>query len=251
MYGLVGMIPGARHSGWPFDLPSGASLLAAIIVLAVMILPSIISVSETALRAVPQEYEEASLALGATHIETMFRVSSPPPAAASPPPWCWASAGPSARPWPSSWWRATWPTCRACSPRALPDHRHRLGDVLRLRGLSHRKALFSIGLVLFLFIMLINVFLNVFIKTEKRRTEPWKTSPSPRRRLYDRGLRVLLYLRGSSPAPCWCSSSAISSTGGSPNHLGAPLHPDQLYQRHHRHPAQYPQHPLYHPAWPW
>ena len=77
VYGLVGMIllvPAIRVA---FDLPSGATLLAAIIVLAVMILPSIISVSETALHAVPREYEEASLALGATHIETVFRVSVP------------------------------------------------------------------------------------------------------------------------------------------------------------------------------
>ena len=56
---------------------SGACLLAAVIVLAIMILPSIINVSETALRAVPKEYEEASLALGATETETWFRVSLP------------------------------------------------------------------------------------------------------------------------------------------------------------------------------
>ena len=77
VYGLVGMIvlvPAIRNT---FSLSSGACLLAAIIVLAIMILPSIINVSETALRAVPREYEEASLALGATHIETVFRVSVP------------------------------------------------------------------------------------------------------------------------------------------------------------------------------
>lgn len=60
-----------------FSLPDGASLLAAIIVLAVMILPSIIKVSVTALQAVPKEYEDASLALGATQTETYFRVSVP------------------------------------------------------------------------------------------------------------------------------------------------------------------------------
>src|SRR5699024_7701136 len=60
-----------------FHLASGATLLAAIVVLAVMVLPYIISVSETALTAVPKEYEEASLALGATEIETYFRVSVP------------------------------------------------------------------------------------------------------------------------------------------------------------------------------
>ena len=77
VYGLVGMVvllPAIRNL---FGLPAGDSLLAAIIVLAVMILPSIISVSETALNAVPKEYEEASLALGATDIETYFRVSAP------------------------------------------------------------------------------------------------------------------------------------------------------------------------------
>ena len=77
VYGLVGMlilVPGIRKL---FSVPDGASLLAAIIVLAVMILPSIIKVSVTALEAVPQEYEDASLALGATPIETYFRVSAP------------------------------------------------------------------------------------------------------------------------------------------------------------------------------
>ena len=77
VYGLVGMIilvPAIRTA---FGLADGACLLAAIVVLAIMILPSIISVSETALNAVPKEYEEASLALGATEIETYFRVSVP------------------------------------------------------------------------------------------------------------------------------------------------------------------------------
>ena len=88
VYGLVGMlvlVPGIRKL---FHVPDGASLLAAIIVLAIMILPSIIKVSVNALDAVPKEYEDASLALGATPVETWFRVSAP-------------AAGPSARPWPS------------------------------------------------------------------------------------------------------------------------------------------------------
>lgn len=77
VYGLVGMIvlvPGIQRM---FDLSSGATLLAAIVVLSIMILPLIINVSETALRAVPREYEEASLALGATELETFFKVSLP------------------------------------------------------------------------------------------------------------------------------------------------------------------------------
>ena len=77
VYGLVGMlvlVPAIRSA---FGVPDGASLLAAIIVLAIMILPSIIKVAVTALEAVPKEYEDASLALGATPVETYFRVSAP------------------------------------------------------------------------------------------------------------------------------------------------------------------------------
>ena len=77
VYGLVGMIVLVPAIQRTFQLASGATLLAAIVVLAVMILPSIINVAETALQAVPREYEEASLALGATHIETIFRISLP------------------------------------------------------------------------------------------------------------------------------------------------------------------------------
>ncbi len=77
VYGLIGMmvlVPGIMNL---FNLKSGSTLLAAILVLAVMILPGIISVSETALKAVPKEYEEASLGLGATWTETIFKVSVP------------------------------------------------------------------------------------------------------------------------------------------------------------------------------
>ena len=77
VYGLIGMIiivPAVREV---FNLPDGANLLSAIIVLSIMILPSVISVSETAIRAVPKEYEEASLALGATKTETVFKVIVP------------------------------------------------------------------------------------------------------------------------------------------------------------------------------
>jgi phosphate transport system permease protein len=100
VYGLVGMlvlVPAIRNL---FHVPDGASLLAAILVLAVMILPSIIKVSITALDAVPKEYEDASLALGATPIETYFRVSVPPRKAESPPPWFWALGAPWERRWP-------------------------------------------------------------------------------------------------------------------------------------------------------
>ena len=126
VYGLVGMIVLVPAIQRTFDLSSGACLLAAILVLAVMILPSIINVSETALRAVPHEYEEASLALGATEMETSFRVVLP--AARS------GVAGGRARRGPRHWrghgdhhgggQRLQY--ARTLYPRALSHHRHRL-----------------------------------------------------------------------------------------------------------------------------
>ena len=168
VYGLVGMIllvPAIRVA---FDLPSGATLLAAIIVLAVMILPSIVSVSETALRAVPREYEEASLALGATHIEAVFRVSVP------------AARSGIATAIVLGIGRAIGEAMAiimvagnvANMPGLLTPVRFLTTAIASEMsyasvGSLHRNALFSIGLVLFLFIMLINVFLNVFIKRKK------------------------------------------------------------------------------------
>ena len=166
VYGLIGMmvlVPAVRVA---FHLPDGASLFCAILVLAVMILPSIISVSETALKAVPKEYEEASLALGATHIETVFRVSVPA-----------ASSGIAA-------------SLVLGIGRAIGEAMAVImvaGNVANMPGLFQsvrflttavssemayasglqRQALFSIALVLFLFIMLINIVLNTLLKRKK------------------------------------------------------------------------------------
>ena len=168
VYGLVGMIvlvPAIRRA---FGLGSGACLLAAILVLTVMVLPSIINVAETALQAVPREYEEASLALGATETETYFRVSLPA-----------ARSGVAA-------------AVVLGVGRAIGEAMAIImvaGNVANMPGLItsvrflttgiisgmsdaavgslYQQALFSIGLVLFLFIMLINVLLNVCIKRKK------------------------------------------------------------------------------------
>ncbi len=168
VYGLVGMIvlvPAIRRA---FSLGSGACLLAAILVLTVMVLPSIINVAETALQAVPREYEEASLALGATETETYFRVSLPA-----------ARSGVAA-------------AVVLGVGRAIGEAMAIImvaGNVANMPGLFtsvrflttgiisgmsdaavgslYQQALFSIGLVLFLFIMLINVLLNVCIKRKK------------------------------------------------------------------------------------
>ena len=168
VYGLVGMIvlvPAVREA---FPLPDGASLFAAIIVLAVMILPSIISVSETALKAVPPEYEEASLALGATHIETVFRVSVPAASsgiAASVVLGIGRAIGEAmavmmvagnAPNMPSLFESVRFLTTAVASEMSYSS------------GLQ-RQALFSIALVLFLFIMIINVILNSLLKRKKER----------------------------------------------------------------------------------
>ncbi len=167
VYGLVGMlvlVPGIRKL---FNVPDGASLLAAIIVLSIMILPSIIKVSMSALDAVPKEYEDASLALGATPVETYFRVTVPA-----------AKSGIAAAVvlgvgraigeamavmmvsgnvpnMPSLFQSVRFLTTAVASEMSYSS------------GLQ-QQALFSIALVLFLSIMLINATLNFFLKRERR-----------------------------------------------------------------------------------
>ena len=162
VYGLVGMlvlVPGIRKV---FHLADGASLLAAIVVLAIMILPSIIKVSVTALEAVPPEYEDASLALGATPIETYFKVSVP--AAKSGIAAAVLGVG-----------RAIGEAMAVMMVSGNVPNMPSLFQSVRFlttavasemsysSGLQ-RQALFSIALVLFLFIMLINATLNFFLK---------------------------------------------------------------------------------------
>ena len=168
VYGLVGMlvlVPAIRET---FDIPDGASLLAAIIVLAVMILPSIIKVSITALDAVPKEYEDASLALGATPTETFFKVSVPAAKsgiaaavvlgvgrAIGEAMAVMMVAGNVAN-MPSLFQSVRFLTTAVASEMSYASY-----------GSLQREALFSIALVLFLFIMLINATLNFFLKRNK------------------------------------------------------------------------------------
>lgn len=168
VYGLVGMcvlVPFLRK--W-LNLPAGDSLLASVIVLSVMILPSIISVSETALEAVPKEYEEASLALGATELETYFRVTVP------------AAKSGIAAAVVLGVGRAIGEAMAilmvagnvANMPSLLKSVRFlTTGIAIEMNyaapGSLQRQALFSIGLVLFLFIMAINILLSIVMKLEK------------------------------------------------------------------------------------
>lgn len=166
VYGLVGMlvlVPGIRKV---FNIPDGAGLLAAIIVLAVMILPSIIKVSMSALEAVPKEYEDASLALGATPVETYFKVSVP------------AAKSGIAAAVVLGVGRAIGEAMAVMMVSGNAPNMPGLFESVRFlttavasemsysAGLQ-RQALFSIALVLFLFIMLINATLNYFLKRDK------------------------------------------------------------------------------------
>ena len=166
VYGLIGMmvlVPAVREL---FNLPDGASLFCAIIVLAIMILPSIISVSETALKAVPKEYEEASLALGATHIETVFRVSVPAASsgiAASIVLGIGRAIGEAMAVIMVAGNVANMPSLFS-SVRFLTTA---VASEMSYASGLQRQALFSIALVLFLFIMLINVILNTLLKRKK------------------------------------------------------------------------------------
>ena len=166
VYGLVGMlvlVPGIRKI---FGLSDGASLLAAIIVLAVMILPSIIKVSMTALEAVPPEYEDASLALGATPVETWFRVSVPAAKsgiAAAVVLGVGRAIGEAMAVMMVSGNVANMPSLFQ-SVRFLTTA---VASEMAYSSGLQRQALFSIALVLFLFIMLINAALNFFLKRSK------------------------------------------------------------------------------------
>ena len=167
VYGLVGMlvlVPGIRKL---FNVPDGASLLAAIIVLAIMILPSIIKMSITALDAVPKEYEDASLALGATPVETYFRVSVPAAKsgiAAAVVLGVGRAIGEAMAVMMVAGNAANMPNSIFQSVRFLTTA---VSSEISYSGGLQRQALFSIALVLFLFIMLINAALNFFLKRKK------------------------------------------------------------------------------------
>lgn len=168
VYGLVGMtvlVPTVRKA---FGIADGASLFSAVIVLSVMILPNIIKVSITALDAVPCEYEDASLALGATETETFFKVSVPAAKsgiaaavvlgigrAVGEAMAVMMVAGNVAN-MPSLFQSVRFLTTAVASEMSYAGY-----------GSLQRQALFSIALVLFLFIMLINATLNFFLKKER------------------------------------------------------------------------------------
>lgn len=167
VYGLVGMlviVPAVRRI---FHIPDGAGLLSAILVLAVMILPSVIKVSLTALDAVPREYEDASLALGATPIETYFRVSVPAAKsgiAAAVVLGVGRAIGEAMAVMMVSGNASSNMPGLFQSVRFLTTA---VASEMSYSGGLQRQALFSIALCLFFFILLINALLNFLLKREK------------------------------------------------------------------------------------
>jgi phosphate transport system permease protein len=142
----------------------GNSLLAGIIILGIMILPTIISIAETSIRAVPKEYKEGSLALGASHIQTIFKVILPA-----------ARSGIMAAV-VLGMGRAIGETMAAILvigntpliPHSIFDRVRTLTSNIAIemsyaQGM-HQEALLATGVVLFVFIMILNILLNVFIR---------------------------------------------------------------------------------------
>lgn len=174
IYGIVGsmlLVPIVRE--WEKVLfqddpnhvfTGGSNLISAVLVLAVMILPTIINVSENALRAVPREYKEASLAMGASHIQTIFRVMLGAArsgivtsivlgigrAIGEAMAIIMVAGNVTNLPLPFS-------SVRFLTTAIVTDMSY------AAEGL-HRQSLFGIGLVLFVFIMIINFVLNVVLK---------------------------------------------------------------------------------------
>lgn len=159
VYGMFGLIVIVRFIKVSFDVPTGETVLAGGIVLAVMILPIIISVSEDAIKSVPRIYKEGSFALGATHWQTMKRVILPT-----------ASSGITAS-IILAMGRAIGETMAVVLvlgnvemiPKSILNPAEALTSVILLEmgeapvGGSHYQALFAVGIILFIIVMILNI----------------------------------------------------------------------------------------------
>ena len=173
VYGLVGLLvlnplmyklemavfKGSTTHQWT----GGANLLCAVLVLAIMILPTVINISQSALEAVPRDYRMTSLALGATKIQTIFHVTLP------------AAKSGIATAVVLGVGRAIGEAMAITMVAGnsvnlpLPFNSVRFLTTAMVSEMSyssglHRKVLFTIGLVLFAFIMVINLVLSRIMK---------------------------------------------------------------------------------------
>lgn len=165
-FGLTVIVPFIRVN---FGSPTGTGLLAMIIILAVMVLPTIVNISETALGAVPKEYKEGSLALGASKIETIFKVMIP------------AAKSGILSSVVLGMGRAigeTMAVIMVCGniPR-MPDSllstvspmTATIAKDMSYAGPFHQSVLFGIGVVLFIFILILNFVLNMIVNRASKR----------------------------------------------------------------------------------
>ena len=164
-FGLIVVVPfiGKLDEFVTGDNMGGNSLLATSIILGIMILPTIINISETSIRAVPKKYKEASLAMGATHMQTIFKVILPA-----------AKSGIMAS-IVLGLGRAIGETMAvilvAGNTPKIPSSifnsiRPLTANIAMEMGYAsglHQEALFATGVVLFVIIMLLNIILNVFM----------------------------------------------------------------------------------------
>lgn len=163
--GLIGMVVLVPTVAKVFSLSDGATLASAIVVLTIMILPNVIKVSVTSLDAVKKEYEDGSIALGATKEETIIKVTIPKAKSGIASAIVLANG------------RAIGEAMAVVMVSGNVANMPTLFDSVRFLttaissemsyasvGSLQRNALFSIALVLYVFIMLINAFLNIFLK---------------------------------------------------------------------------------------
>ena len=145
----------------------GANLISAVLVLAIMILPTVINISESSLRAVNESLKSASLALGASHIQTIFKVLLP----AAKSGIITAIVLGVGRAIGEAMAISLVSGSSVNLPLPFNSVKFLTTAVVSEMGYAggtHRKVLFTIGLILFVFIMLINLCLNGILKKREK-----------------------------------------------------------------------------------
>lgn len=159
-FGLMIIVPNIQKI---FNAPDGHGLLAVIFILIIMILPTIVNISENAIRSVPREFKEGSLAIGASHIQTIFKVLIPSAKSgilSSIVLGTGRAIGETMAVILVAGCATRFPTSLTSSVRTLTANiALEMGYATGL----HREALFATGIVLFLFIMIINIILTILI----------------------------------------------------------------------------------------
>lgn len=173
IYGLLGMmILNPLMYRWELRLfhdsdihrfTGGSNLLSAVLVLAVMILPTVVSISEASLRAVPQELKSSSMALGASHVQTILKVTIP----AAKQGIITAIVLGVGRALGEAMAISMVSGNGVNFPLPFASVRFLTTAIVSEMGYAggvHRQVLLTIGLVLFAFILLVNIALNAVLR---------------------------------------------------------------------------------------